>query len=944
MPAKVEVALAVSKKRKAIRVFLHVTLCLLLVLPTISLNVKGLPSAESNVTLLWTAPAGWMSDVVISDNGEYIAFVNGSYNYSDYTYEYYLVLMTKSGQKILKIPLNVTGGGLWWYRRSESESIDISGDGTFIVAGCIGGVKVYKNTGELYFEYRLNSTINSVSISKDGKVAVAGAEDGIYIFDVANRKLISHYSISQVVSTAISDSGKFIACGCKDRVYVFDRNGEKIWENLDISSIRRVQISNNGLLAVSCYGLVFVFDVLNDKLIFSERPGDYSYPHVGVSPDGNYFVFAKGETDNRFFVVSLYSKDGTEIWRKDVPLSDYYEGILGIRVSNNADWILVFSLKQPIMYDKLVLGSGWDYPLVLFDKNGNVIFRYELTSDEFCLDRFDLDMTPDGKYFAVSGAMEACSLRGIAFFQNNLAIQREQPKIIEVSWSGSPRGNVFNISEPITFHIVVSGEYDPEEIDFKVILENEGVQYNLSRSVEYIGNQTFRLESSILSSAFIGIYDVKVYLYINSELEDIYIAPEKIYIIFESPTQYQRFICDKIYSVRVSDVIDLPPMPPPYPPSYLLLKAMDLLLAKEFELGYFNITSFDPNSIVWNDTIQDVNRKTSKYLAAYYVLKDVHNSIEYNFNVTGNPPDVKTIVWNFFFGGKNAGVDTSPTEDCAWWDTDEQIYLSGKGVCNDYSDLYISKVRSLNIPAKRVSGLFVENFTPAFHVWVETYIDDKWYLAEPTGGVLTDDFKYYAKLGYTVVLALTKEESETGETINVADKYKFSEKVILKKDDGNIEILLTNLSKSDTYYLILAYPTKHELKSYIIKNKTQEMLTVPKESLTVYLFSDNGCLIDFASTNDEPKVRNLVKLNTTITIPEYLIGFLNMGLIDEEEIKNMVLREIVIMKKLPYYVKCKMDKDHVDLTLIVPENDVTYFATKIKTLKTVAQSLNNLNY
>lgn len=516
-------------------------------------------------------------------------------------------------------------------------------------------------------------------------------------------------------------------------------------------------------------------------------------------------------------------------------------------------------------------------------------------------------------------------------FKENFAAPGE-PKIIDVSWSGSTRKDVFNRSDSITFYIVVS-ECDPEEIDFNVSLENKNlsIRYNLSGTVEYVGNQTFKFESEIPSSAFVGIYDVYVYLYVNSELRDVYVAPEKMYIIFESPTKYQGFVCDRIYPVRISDL---------YPSLRPLLRALDLLLANEFEIGYFNITSFNPDSIVWEDTIQDVNG-ISEYLSASYIVSDVHNHIKYNYNVTGKPPNIITTILNFFFGGKNAGVNTSPTEDCAWWDVDKQIYLSGKGVCNDYSDLYISKVRSLNIPARRVSGLLVKNSTPVFHVWVETYIDGKWYLAEPTWRVFTDDFKFYAKRGYTVILALTKEGSETGKTINVADRYRFSEKVILKEDDENIEILLTNLT--DTYYLILAYPTKHEFKKYIIKNKTQEMLTVPKESLTVYLFSDNGRLIDFASTNDEPKVRNLVKLNTTLTIPEYLIGFSNMGLIDEEEIKNMVLREIVIIKKLPYYVKYKMDKD-VNLTLIVPENDITYFATKIKTLKTEAQSLNNLNY
>jgi len=765
------------------------------------------------------------------------------------------------------------------------------------VDNAIAGDTIIVRDGTYYENLKVDKQLTIKSENGSANCIIDGGGSGSVITLNANGITIEGFTVRNS-GTSWSDAG--------------------IKVNSDNNSITGNNISNNW------YGIHLWYSsnnsITNNNLSLNNWSG------ICLAYSSSNSITNNNLSSNNWDGIYLHSSSNNSI--TDNNISNNWNGIHLAYSSNNKIYLNNFidNTCQVYSYDSTNTWNSTE--MITYIYNGSTYTNY---LGNYWSDYTGSDANGDGTGdtpYIIDGDKDEYPL--MEHFEHYFA--PEEPGIIDVSWSGSTRKDVFNRSDSITFHIVVS-ECDPEEIDFNVSLENKNlsIRYNLSGTVEYVGNQTFKFESEIPSSAFVGIYDVYVYLYVNSELRDVYVAPEKIYIIFESPTKYQGFVCDRIYPVRISDL---------YPSLRPLLRALDLLLAYEFEKGYFNITSFNPDSIVWEDTIQDVNGM-SEYLSASYIVSDVKSHIDYNYNVTGKPPKIQTIIWNFFFGGKNAGVNTSPTEDCAWWDTDKQIYLSGKGVCNDYSDLYISKVRSLNIPARRVSGLLVKNSTPVFHVWVETYIDNKCYLAEPTWGVFTDDFKCYAKRGYTVILALTKEESETGKTINVADRYRFSEKVILKEDDGNIEILLTNLT--DTYYLILAYPTKHEFKRYIIKNKTQEMLTVPKKSLTVYLFSDNGCLIDFASTNDEPKVRNLVKLNTTITIPEYLIGFSNMGLIDEEEIKNMVLREIVIMKKLPYYVKYKMDKD-VNLTLIVPENDITYFATKIKTLKTEAQSLNNLNY
>jgi len=339
-----------------------------------------------NATLLWRLPflsAAFFGDIAVSDNGNFIVFIgsNGSS----------VILMTKSGQKVFEVSADA-------YAENPTEAIDISGDGTFIIVGSSDNyAKIYKNTGELYFEYSLDSHPQSVSISKDGKIAVVGTENGLYIFDVVNKKLIRFYSIGCVRTTAISDNGEYIACGCGRNVYVFNKNGEKIWGKClslgEYECIEDVQISNNGLIAVSCTYSVYVFDVFSNKLISSET-SCYHLPRAGVSPDGNYFVLAEFDDDHT--VISLNNKDGAEIWKIYWPGSVHINDIL---VSYNAKWILT-SINNAI--------------LLLFDKNGNEVFRRNLTGMYT-----SLDMTTNGMYFAV------LDYSFVEFFQNNLAIPEE---------------------------------------------------------------------------------------------------------------------------------------------------------------------------------------------------------------------------------------------------------------------------------------------------------------------------------------------------------------------------------------------------------------------------------------------------------------------------------------------------------------------------------------
>ncbi len=57
-------------------------------------------------------------------------------------------------------------------------------------------------------------------------------------------------------------------------------------------------------------------------------------------------------------------------------------------------------------------------------------------------------------------------------------------------------------------------------------------------------------------------------------------------------------------------------------------------------------------------------------------------------------------------------------------------YKERKGICYDYSSLFASMLRSLNIPARLAEGK--STFTSVYHAWNEVYINGKWISIDTT--------------------------------------------------------------------------------------------------------------------------------------------------------------------------------------------------------------------
>jgi transglutaminase-like putative cysteine protease len=75
--------------------------------------------------------------------------------------------------------------------------------------------------------------------------------------------------------------------------------------------------------------------------------------------------------------------------------------------------------------------------------------------------------------------------------------------------------------------------------------------------------------------------------------------------------------------------------------------------------------------------------------------------------------------------------------------TAKEAFLIRKGVCQDFSHIFIACARTLEIPTRYVSGYFLRNDTDqqvAGHAWAEAYISDLgWIGFDPTHGISPDE-------------------------------------------------------------------------------------------------------------------------------------------------------------------------------------------------------------
>ncbi len=67
----------------------------------------------------------------------------------------------------------------------------------------------------------------------------------------------------------------------------------------------------------------------------------------------------------------------------------------------------------------------------------------------------------------------------------------------------------------------------------------------------------------------------------------------------------------------------------------------------------------------------------------------------------------------------------------------EEAFVQGKGVCQDYSHIFIALLHLAGINARYVTGLIVGE--GASHAWVEVLCNGRWYGFDPTNNIIVSD-------------------------------------------------------------------------------------------------------------------------------------------------------------------------------------------------------------
>ena len=125
--------------------------------------------------------------------------------------------------------------------------------------------------------------------------------------------------------------------------------------------------------------------------------------------------------------------------------------------------------------------------------------------------------------------------------------------------------------------------------------------------------------------------------------------------------------------------------------------------------------------IVFKQSVQNMNwsMKSKSVQYALSIAKQKKTDRE-KFNVLYNFM-IKSFVYDY---KKAATVGTRylPVIDLT--------YKEKKGICYDYSSLFASMLRSLNIPTRLAEGK--STFTSVYHAWNEVYLDRKWVTIDTT--------------------------------------------------------------------------------------------------------------------------------------------------------------------------------------------------------------------
>ncbi len=265
--------------------------------------------------------------------------INNEYNSSNRTTLDFKNKVPKAAQEFL---WNFTAN-------NEVRSVDVSGDGKYIIAGSHDG-RIYvfnSNNNNTLWTYNTGSELRSVAMSYNGSYMVGGCANGyIYCFHISSNQSLWNYTTGQEILTVdISATGEFIAAGGRSNiVYYFNNTAADpktpLWSFNTGNDIWAVELSANGSYIAAGNGAGWLYFFNNSITIpkayeWADRtPGMGTPWEIDISDDG--FYIACGDYAGTSNHVSFYNRTS------DIPMWNYSIGawLEGIAISGDGKYVV----------------------------------------------------------------------------------------------------------------------------------------------------------------------------------------------------------------------------------------------------------------------------------------------------------------------------------------------------------------------------------------------------------------------------------------------------------------------------------------------------------------------------------------------------------------------------------------------------------------------------
>jgi hypothetical protein len=374
--------------------------------------------------------------------------------------------------------LDYMGNLLWSYNTTKPVvSVAMSEWGDYVVAGSLNnGLYVINSSGSLLWSKAINvsesygpawasSDSKSVAISADGSYVLSATKEGLYLYNNSGNQIWMYSGATrpEETITRISPDGRYIVCANYNNgeIHFFShlRNGVLGWQ------------SNDG------------------SPIWSDKKGGSSFNWVAIDGCGRYVAFTSDADADGYWEVYLYDRAGTQIWSWEFNKTGYvrvdmpWDGRSVVAVNDDfsdttGTQVVYFSdMKNSVMGWQAADGTPqWTYVptppagthdlyTVAISPNGKAIAAAPATTNIYLLDNAgaplqvisggsvkSVDLTFTGEY-GVAGTLEAGGAGAIKFFEKTRN---------SILWTYPTAGKVHSVAiqkkyqclEPFPYHDV----------------------------------------------------------------------------------------------------------------------------------------------------------------------------------------------------------------------------------------------------------------------------------------------------------------------------------------------------------------------------------------------------------------------------------------------------------------------------------------------------------